>query len=388
MNFKNMDLKMFKSRLLGGLSALFLATSFVGCIQDEPANSEADILFCDLSSTKEYLISQSDTLMEITSIMNNIEIFVKPGCDLTKMAPEFRMTDGATISPESGSEQDFSDNKVVTYVVTSENGEWKREYNVTFTVFPELPLKLSFENFRLNEKNQYQVLYEVVNGVDILSWWSTGNPGFCLASAGAGPEAYPTVVVDEGYEGKGVKLTTRYAGSFGAQAGMPIAPGNLFLGSFNVQQALKAPLAATRFGVTFTQVPDSIVGWYKYKPGTQMTDGKYNPIEGTDDFNIYAVFYENTDKDGNAVFVDGTNSSSSEYLVLYAQIQKTSVTDEWTRFSIPFEPRNGKTVDLERLKSYGYSFSVIFSSSLKGDSFTGAVGSELYIDEVEVICKK
>jgi hypothetical protein len=74
-------------------------------------------------------------------------------------------------------------------------------------------------------------------------------------------------------------------------------------------------------------------------------------------------------------------------MVLYAQIDKTSVTDEWTRFSIPFEPRNGKTVDIERLKSYGYSFSVVFSSSVKGDFFTGAVGSELYVDEVEIKCK-
>ena len=382
-----MDFRILRGKLMGGFATLLLSTSFVGCIQDEPANSEADILFCDLSDTKEFLISPSDTLMEITSIKSDIEIFVKPGCDLTKMAPEFRLTEGATISPKSGSEQDFSDNKVVKYVVTSENGEWKRTYNVTFTVFPELPKKLSFENFRLNEKNQYHVLYEVVNGVDILSWWSSGNPGFCLASAGAGPEAYPTVVVDDGYVGKGVKMTTRYAGSFGAQAGMPIAPGNLFLGSFNVQQALKAPLAATRFGVTFTEVPDSIVGWYKYKPGKQMTDGQYNPIDGTDDFNIYAVFYENTDEEGNAVIVDGTNTSISEHMVLYAQIDKTSVTDEWTRFSIPFEPRNGKTVDIERLKSYGYSFSVVFSSSVKGDFFTGAVGSELYVDEVEIKCK-
>ena len=109
-----------------------MAFSLVGCLQEEPLESEADILQCKLSGDKEYLITKADTLMEVTSIMNNITIFVKQGCDLTKRAPEFVLTKGATISPKSGSVQDFSDNKEVIYTVTSESGEWKRIYHVTY----------------------------------------------------------------------------------------------------------------------------------------------------------------------------------------------------------------------------------------------------------------
>ncbi len=368
------------------LICAFASVLLWGCIQDEPLNSEADILYCDLSDEQAYLVSKADTMLEVTSIMNNITVFVRPGCDLTKMAPRFILTEGATISPASGSVQDFSDNKAVTYTVTSQSGEWKREYNVTFLQVMDFPTHLGFEHFMLNATGKYHVLYEVVEGVDVLSWWNSGNPGFSLASS-VGPEGYPTVVVEDGYEGRGLKLTTCFAGSFGKQAGMPIAPGNLFLGTFDVQQALSSPLTATRFGITFTQVPDSIVGWYKFKSGPQMTDSKYNNISGTDDFNIYAIFYENTDEEGNAVMLDGTNASKSEYLVLYAQIEDKDETSEWRRFSFPFEQRNGKTIDLDRLRKYGYNFSLVFSSSLKGDYFTGAVGSELCIDEVEIVCK-
>ncbi|MBR5971405.1 MAG: PCMD domain-containing protein [Paludibacteraceae bacterium] len=366
-----------------------MAFSLVGCLQEEPLESEADILQCKLSGDKEYLITKADTLMEVTSIMNNITIFVKQGCNLTKRAPEFVLTKGATISPKSGSVQDFSDNKEVIYTVTSESGEWKRIYHVTYRCAVSLPTHFSFENYMLNESNKYHIIYEVVDGVDILSWWNTGNPGFCLASS-VGPEGYPTVVVEDGYKGKAIKMTTRFAGSFGKAAGMPIAPGNLFLGTFNVQQALKSPLSATRFGVPFLQEPDSIVGWYKYKPGPKMTDGSYREIDGTDDFNIYAILYENTDKDGNAVMLDGTNSLNSEHLVLLAQMPASDRknTDKWLRFSFPFKAMNGKKVDKDRLQKYGYNFGIVFSSSLKGDDFTGAVGSELYVDEVEIVCKE
>lgn len=361
-----------------------------GCIQDEPQNSEADILQCVLTDDYKYLITKSDTLMNITSITNNITIYVTPDCDMTKLAPRFILTDGATISPASGSVHDFSDNKLVTYTVTSENGLWSRKYNVGYSTVMEFPLHLDFEKYILNTKNQYHIFYEVVDSVDVMSWWSSGNPGFCLAAASAGPEDYPTVSVEDGYDNRGVKLTTRYAGSFGKAAGMPIAAGNLFLGSFDVQQALRSPLTATRFGVIFTHEPDSIVGYYKYKPGPQMRDGKYKPIDGVDDYNIYAILYENTDSEGNTVMLDGTNSLNSEFLVLYGQVadENRKSTDEWTRFSFPMTQMNGKTVDADRLKKYGYNFAIVFTSSRNGDNFTGAVGSELWVDQVEIKCKE
>jgi hypothetical protein len=73
--------------------------------------------------------------------------------------------------------------------------------------------------------------------------------------------------------------------------------------------------------------------------------------------------------------------------VLYAEVEKGEPTDEWLPFSIKFESRNGKTIDEKRLKSYGYNFSLVFSSSRRGDIFQGAVGSTLCVDEVSIICE-
>ena len=364
--------------------SLLMLVSF-SCIQEEPLNAEADILTCDLAADKDILVTQGDTIKKVYSNEDHIAILVRSGSDLKERAPRFTLTPGATISPKSGSKQDFSNNKAVKYVVTSEDGEWKRDYFVSYNSL-ELPEHFSFDYYTLDRSGKYQVVYEMVDDVEVLTWWGSGNPGYSMASS-ANPEGYPTVIVEDGYEGTGLQLVTRSAGSFGAMAGMPIAPGNLFLGSFNVGMALKEPLKATTFGVPFEKVPKEITGWYKFKPGPVLTDKNNKEIEGVDDYNIYAMFYENTDENGKQVMLDGTNSSSSPYLVLYAEVEKGLPTDEWLPFTIKFEQKNGKTIDPERLANYGYNFSLVFSSSRRGDIFQGAVGSTLCVDEVSIICE-
>ena len=70
-----------------------------------------------------------------------------------------------------------------------------------------------------------------------------------------------------------------------------------------------------------------------------------------------------------------------------ARIDNMKETDEWTYFDLPFEPQNGKTVDAEGLANGKYKLAIVFSSSIEGAYFRGAIGSELCIDEVEVICE-
>ena len=59
------------------------------------------------------------------------------------------------------------------------------------------------------------------------------------------PEDYPTVQVNGGVDGgKCVKLETKDTGSFGSMVKMYIAAGNLFVGSFEVGQALNNAMKA------------------------------------------------------------------------------------------------------------------------------------------------
>ena len=363
-----------------------VAWLLTACIQEEPLNAEADILSCDLSSDKDILMVLADTSMPVTSTTENIDISVQLGADLHARSPKFIVTEGATISPASGSCHDFSEGKSVRYVVTSQDGEWHRTYHVSY-VSNELITQYAFENYELSSNDKYQLISEVVDGRVMLNWWGTGNPGFCLANSLATPTEYPTAIVPGGRSGNCLQLVTRSAGTFGKMAGMPIAPGNLFLGTFDVASALKAPLQATHFGIPFRQTPKTVKGYYKFKSGEQMTDGEGNEISGKDNFNIYAMLYENTDENGNQVVLDGTNSNDSPYLVLYGKIEGQGEADEWTPFSFDMKAMNGKELDTEKLANFGYNFSIVFSSSLKGDIFTGAVGSTLMIDDVEVECR-
>ena len=69
------------------------------------------------------------------------------------------------------------------------------------------------------------------------------------------------------------------------------------------------------------------------------------------------------------------------------RIDKTEATDQWTRFDLDFKLQNGKTINEDNLKAGKYKLAIVFSSSIQGAYFEGAIGSELCIDEVEITCE-
>ena len=177
-------------------------------------------------------------------------------------------------------------------------------------------------------------------------------------------------------------------GEFLAQAGndhpenMPIAAGNLFIGSFDVSNAMSNPLKATKFGLPFRHVPTYLAGYYKYKAGDQFTEGG-KPVNGKRDIcDIYAIMYETSE---SVPTLDGTNTFTSPNLVSTARINNAKETNEWTYFKLPFTTLPGKFIDKEKLRDGKYNIAIVFTSSLEGDHFNGAIGSTLLIDEAELI---
>jgi hypothetical protein len=188
--------------------------------------------------------------------------------------------------------------------------------------------------------------------------------------------------VADGYRGCGVCLSTQYAGDLGKMMDKPIAAGNLFLGRFIYENVLLEPLKTTEFGIPFDKDPVKVSGYYKYKPGEKFTDKKMKEVPGrTDEGNIYAVFYRNVDANGKEVKLYGDNVLSSPAIVKKAEIGTLPPADQWTPFEIYFE---GDTPDPQVLAAMGYSLTLVFSSSKSGDTFEGAIGSTLYVDEVEI----
>ena len=370
--------------IFAGLSAL-VCIICASCIKEEAPNAEADILSCTLPD--ESMLSAEVNVelpYDYAQEAYPIYISVKEGVDITALAPEFTLTEGATIEPASGSVQNLS--SPVRYTVTSEDRNWQRVYSVLAYVDAARPIPDSYHFETVSSAPGYDVFTETGNGVRLT--WESGNAGFKMSAGGAGREAYPTSQADNGVEGKCVKLTTCSTGSLGALVGMPIAAGNIFFGQFNVSAAMSNPLAATQFGIKCNRKPLRMSGYYRYEPGEQLQDGKEN-IDGTDEMDIYAIFYENTDVFGRAVMMDGNISKDNfihPQMVALARIEDHSAKSEWTRFELEFDyGRYGKSVDETRLSAGGYNIAIVMSSSIGGASFRGAVGSTLYVDEIELV---
>lgn len=380
--------------------AMLLAAAFCGtvasCFKDEPLNAECDIeqAYVHSEDPMEMFFSASDTLVNVLSDVSDIVFEIKEGADVSAMAPVFKLTEGATVSPESGSVHDFSNEQAVAYKVTSQDGSWSRTYNVSFRVAYTVN-EYDFENIRLvngSNKGQYYEWSDLSATGEWLGNWATGNPGFNLSASftsGTVPaEDYPTAPVEDGYTGRGVKLVTKSTGDFGSMVNMGIAAGNLFIGEFDASKALvgtAGAMQATSFGRTFDRAPLLFTGWYKYTSGGTCVDGRRNPIAGTHDKgDIYAVLYRNHDDNGNAFTLHGDDVLTSPYIVALARVEDIDDTDGWTEFNVSFDYR--QDIDPYLLASRGYNLAVVSTSSIDGASFKGALGSTLYVDEFKIIC--
>ena len=371
------------------VSAIF-ALALSSCFKDEAPNAECDIIEASLhvDNPTDIFYNPTDTLVRVLYTDDNISFSVRRKADLTALAPTFRITDGATISPASGSVHDFSKGPVI-YTVTSEDKEWSRSYKVSFIPVIRTSkdtLSFNFEDYHLDSKDKYYIWCEKHEDGNMYDDWATGNAGYGLTNGSAGPEAYPSTVLDEGYEGKGVKLVTCSTGKFGQMVKLPLAAGNLFLGTFDMSIALKTPRLATGFGLPFDKKPKTFTGYYKYKPGENFQNKDESIVEGkVDEASVYAILYRNHDEDGNPVVLNGDNVQTSPLIVAKAIAANIVPTDKWTEFTVDFSYL--EDFDLDLLENRGYNLAVVFSSSADGAFFQGAIGSTLCIDNVKIICE-
>ena len=88
--------------------------------------------------------------------------------------------------------------------------------------------------------------------------------------------------------------------------------------------------------------------------------------------------------------LNGDNVFNSDKLVLLARIEPEDIveSDEWNAVTIHFESVKGREIDDTKLQNGKYKLGIVLSSSVDGAYFRGAVGSTLYVDELELICKE
>lgn len=390
------------------IAVVAFATTLTSCFKDEALNNECDIekAWIQVDNPDAVFFQPSNAeLPDIESTKTDL-IFpdLRPNSDVTALPVYFKITDGATITPENGSVQNFADGPV-TYVVTSEDGQYNRTYRVFIKATdagttpdpgnPDKPeeqlsyVHYDFENYFLDPaSSKFYVWSDYENG----SNWATGNPGFKIAKGSAKPDQYPSTPLAEGYDGAGVKLVTSDTGPFGVVVNMRIAAGNLFTGVFDSKSATKAPLKATHFGDgSYNQInyrPVTLAGYYQYTPGEVFTDKAGKEVAGRiDQGDIYAVVFRNVDSEGKSFYLTGDNVLTSPQIVALARVPNVVKTEGgWQNFSVDFN-YSGE-LDPTILDNYGYSMAVVFTSSIEGAAFQGAVGSTLLIDKVSIAYKK
>lgn len=365
-------MKMSK-QINGIVLSLFLAMglSLSGCIKPEAPNAEADIEKC---------IMGQDLLFRDIHITNNtVEITVNSWVDVSKLAPVFVITDKATIAPENGSIRDFT--KPQIYRVTSEDGKWSKDYTVTVKKPSLLEQPIWTYSFEGYKTDPYPILQELDEKGNVTLEWASGNYAVFLMS---GKDFYVTQD-PEGYKGNAAKLQTKSTGFWGKIARKPIAAGSVFMGTMDTKIMATKPLEATHFGVPFMQEPHLFEGYYKYTPGEKVINSASKVVEGkVDNFSLYAVFFETTNE---IQWLDGTNVQDSPQLISVAKVTERKVSDKWVKFEVPFEVQEGKSIDPVKLKAGKYSLAIVASSSENGAHFEGAVGSTLWIDELQIFCK-
>ena len=375
------------------IACFILAGVVSSCIQEEALNSEAAIDACTGNDVQQASIDSENF---------TIQLYVSKAADLTKVNINFQLPTGANIAPSvpqngdniSTSLYNFKDKNPREFKVVSEDKAFEATYNITLWQ-TEMPDIYHFET--LSSENPFHVFYEQDNseetdGEHVIRRmeWASGNPGYNLTAMAKNPTEYPTVQVNGGWDGRGksLKLETKSTGSFGAMVGMPLAAGNLFIGSFDKTNALHDAMGATHFGFPFFYYPDKLEGYYKYTAGDKFTSNG-EIVEGKKDHcDIYGVLYETDD---NVSFLDGSNSLTSPNIVMLARKVSDTYwpeTETWHPFALDFELMPGKSIDPNKLQKGIYKLAIVFSSSVDGAKFEGAVGSTLYIDEVKLISKE
>jgi len=359
--------------------------TFSSCIKDEALSRETDITEAMIKDADLYVIGAP------TITNNNVFFRLKPDVEQRKFAPLFELSEGTSITPENGSEQDFSKGSI-QYTITSNDGNFRKVYNVSF-ITNTFITKYDFENVKTevteSPEGIYNEFYEVLPDGQQKFDWASGNVGYNMLAETLlekdqelSPSVYPTFSVNDGYKGKGVKMVTRGTGPLGNMMGSPIAAGNLYLGTFNFTfPAIKS----TRFGIPYStgiNVPTSFKGYFKYEAGEHYTvTSKDGSTYTKDAWDAYAIIFEKG-SNPKKEFLAGDHKFLDPRMVAVARLDNKDriETSKWTKFDIPFEIVKGKTFDNKK----EYMITIVFSSSVEGDKFNGAIGSTLYIDEVEL----
>lgn len=285
--------------------------------------------------------------------------------------PEFVLYNGCTSSLNSGDSLDFT-RRWAEMVVWAEDSIHRAIYRINCVEVRSYPARFDDWQIEPIQETDSLLTYLKPDG------WETNNAWIrCLKKEGLYARTYPYPVVPT-ISRKGGDYAARIMTIRTHKAGHEEIPGlhggELFWGNYMVDPEKLTD--STGYGVTFDTHPVSVNGWYKYLPGKIYYEN-HEQVEGKQDTCVMiGVLYEVKSMD-ETISPEQIPEDPRIIALGYFETGKTE------RTYVPFEFKF-TFLDLFNTNRK-YKLAVIFRSSKYGYLHEGASGSELYVDEVNII---
>jgi hypothetical protein len=339
-----------------------LALVALGCIKEDKFG------LSDFKEIKAFEIPGQASVTTIRPADRRIEIPFDEGADVSALAPSrIEISNLAAISPGVGEPRDFRE--PVIYTVTAEDGS-EAQWEVSVVVAeaqPQLP-NSAFDQW-------YAVGGYQQPGADAASTiWDTANPGLALVG---GANTTPEDLGGGDFAARMVSVR--------APLLVRMAAATLYTGSFTDGFPNPTdPRSNIDFGTPFTARPSGFRVEYRYLPGPEYLDGDGNPLPGGDQADLYVLLEQ---RDGDQVARVGTG-----------WLRSGDTVADWTTLEVPIKygPLSASDPEFEYANirpgetwadagARPTHITVVFSSSALGDFFTGAIGSELWVNNFELV---
>ncbi|MBN1598879.1 MAG: PCMD domain-containing protein [Bacteroidales bacterium] len=345
-------------------AALFLlALLAFGCKKDDDKSDEALILNFSVTAidivdfeTRDILIDEEKSIVSIFS-----ENYIDESEIPVSLTPSITVSVGASISPASGVPVTYTDKEeVIVYTVRAESGSEK-----TWHVYlrdNQLP-NSDFEDWHevtgLDNQTFLQPGME-----EVTTLWTTANMGTSIYSI------YGTIPLEDG-DNTLVQLMTEESTM------VPVNTATLFTGEFDINGAIQNPTdpeQATKFGAPFVFRPGAVKIDFSYQAGPEYIRATLN-----DPDNIFGGFNVENIAGADSCTIYGIleyREGDSITEIARARVVAGDSGPELSELIIPFVYES--SLDPTHI-------TIVFASSVNGHYFTGAVGSTLIIDNLELI---
>lgn len=344
------------------IGSIFLFVLQQACIPDDKFG------FSDFKEIKTFEIPGQAGATTINKVDRTIAVPFAEDAAVTALAPSIiELSNMASVEPRVGQIQDFS--MPVIYTVTAEDGS--QAFWEVSAIRAEPRPQLTNTDFDLwyDAGGYLQPGESAGNTI-----WDTANKALSLVGR------FNTSPEDLGGGDLAARMVSQKAPLL-----VRMAAATLYTGTFTDGfPSATDPRSNIDFGTPFAGRPRAFRVDYRYLPGAEYLDADGNPLPGGDQADIYVLLEK---RDGDQVARIGTGWHRSG-----------EVAEEWTTLEIDIKYGQLTASDPEfeyanirdgeawgNPEDRPTHITVVFSSSALGDFFIGAVGSELWVNDFELV---